>query len=818
MDSVKDALKKAASFRLSPRAKEHAMKDTTFVDGLRGIAAVLVVSSHIVLCYARELIPPCCAPNSETPYLFQRPIFRLVASGHSWVAVFFILMGFVNALKPIQLARAGQIEKALTKLASSSFSRIFRLVLPATAATIISWFICNIDLYRISSSSDAFWLKSNTPGASPSWTQALRDLLAGLKATWVFGDENPYDQPQWALVYLLQGSVMIISALTLVISMIPLWRTVTLFILAFWSLNWSWTIGDPWTGLCCFLGVALGELSLSDFPNAVASVSPYLSPPIILISLVMMSYPSSFSDRASWSKWFHEFGIRFLPVDYTASLDRMYGSLGGLLLMVGILISPHARWALSSRPLIWLGKVSFAIYLLHGMIVRTIFAWILHFGHPKELIPESTQNGAEYHVERYPVPGFSQRAFATIILALCVGAASHEWTMKMEPLFAKITTKLEGLVTGKFYIELKSKETRTPGVSQSSRIAKASAIGKRSISQNEDRTGIYAPIFIVVGDLPRFARNLSNSQQIQKRAVKVNSSQQRRRSLRLQTANHIQTRPSPPSSEARVEYWTNNGTWPTEGQEKTMDRFRDIVNHALARKRSGSLSRKRSNTSSQQPRDQKSSPYRHPLFEDQLKECGSFMDDYEGGITAQSEELCQTLLKAPQPSPEHTLFSDNNLFKKTCKITRGEDGTKVGASHLEILRENTNVCWVHAIPFIKPPDSRPAPPTYNMFFHCSPAKSNAKQLGLDIADRRNAHSQSVILRDLTPLFRLAGWEDELHQEINGFCPERLRFVASKESALSSTRYPLNLNFDVSNQSEPRFRDQKMASPRSGPSQ
>jgi len=91
----------------------------------------MVVSSHLVLCYARGLIPPCCAPGSASPSLFQRPVFRLVASGHSWVAIFFILMGFVNALKPIQLARDGQVDKALNKLASSSFGRIFRLVLPA---------------------------------------------------------------------------------------------------------------------------------------------------------------------------------------------------------------------------------------------------------------------------------------------------------------------------------------------------------------------------------------------------------------------------------------------------------------------------------------------------------------------------------------------------------------------------------------------------------------------------------------------------------------------------------------------------------------
>lgn len=393
---------------------------------------------------------------------------------------------------------------------------------------------------------------------------------------------------------------------------------------------------------------------------------------------------------------------------------------------------------------------------------------------------------------------------------------------------------------------------------------------------------MYAPTFVIVDDLTWLAKNLPNSQQIQKRAVKTrkrtrdpeNHTSTERPRERLQTRNLLQTKsdehaekrkrpqedevppsrasPEPSSkrirtsaapvskpvrktiSEARVDFWRENGTWPTEEQENTMDRFRDLVNHARARKRS--LRRKRSNASlntettqtqtpsSQQPRDQKSAPYKHPLFEEQLKECGSFMDDYKKGITAESEKLCQMLLKAPQPPPEHTLFSDDELFRKTCKRIRGENETKVvrdiaqlivpsaeiladkGAEHLEILRETTNVCWVNSITFINPPGSRPGPrpqpdfglgfkrdafnreqlqklqpyigdpladssliaATYNMYLPFLSSEVKCGAAGLDIADRQNAHTQSVILRGLHTLFRLVGRENELHQEINGF--------------------------------------------------
>ncbi|EXJ69441.1 uncharacterized protein A1O5_07477 [Cladophialophora psammophila CBS 110553] len=219
--------------------------------------------------------------------------------------------------------------------------------------------------------------------------------------------------------------------------MTPIWRMVTLFIPIYWSLNWSRLIGD----LCAASWASpLSELGLSDLPKVAAPYSPYLSPLIILVALLMMSYQST---------WLHDTGIKYFPLDTSEALDRMYGSLGGIILTLGILISPHARWTLSRSPLLWLRKVSFAIYLLHGTFLRTIFTSVLHFGHPKTLVPEYNADGAEYHVERYPVPGYFQCAVATVVLGGCVGVASQVWNRRLEPVFATITSKLEVMATGK---------------------------------------------------------------------------------------------------------------------------------------------------------------------------------------------------------------------------------------------------------------------------------------------------------------------------------------------------------------------------------
>lgn len=204
------------------------------------------------------------------------------------------------------------------------------------------------------------------------------------------------------------------------------------------------------------------------------------------------------------------------------------------------------------------------------------------------------------------------------------------------------------------------------------------------------------------------------------------------------------------------------------------------------------------------------------------------MDDHELGITPQSEEVCQQLRNGHQLTPENTLFSDDNLFQKTCRRLIGENESKVllgiselivpsaevltdqGAQHLSIIRESTNACWKLSITFINSPSTsvgsgsgpRPQPDstkafnrnafnkeqlrklepylsdlltessffaaTFRMYFPFLTCEIMCGESELRVADRQNAYSSSVLLLGLYKLFQLAGRERELHREINGF--------------------------------------------------
>ena len=152
------------------------------------MAALGVLSNHLTLCYANFLFRPCCYPDSEdskAPHLFQLPIFRLVAAGEAFVAMFLVLTGLTASHKALSYARTREPEKAYISIASSSFRRLPKLFFPATLATLFSWAVCNLGGYEVARNGDAWWMVALTPTMSYGpWYQVFLDGWLGIWVAW----------------------------------------------------------------------------------------------------------------------------------------------------------------------------------------------------------------------------------------------------------------------------------------------------------------------------------------------------------------------------------------------------------------------------------------------------------------------------------------------------------------------------------------------------------------------------------------------------------------------------------------------------------
>jgi len=419
--------------RLVSPLRAKSARETDWAAGLRGIAALGVLSSHLTLNFATGLVPPCDNGLDGPSRLFQRPIFRLIVQGHAWLAIFFVLMGFVNPLKPLSQAHRGNVEGALMTLAKSALNRTARVVLPASVVTVIAWLFCQFGLFELSRITGAFWIEANSPTRSESWRAAISDLVHALIDTYTKA-ENMYDQPQWALMWLLKGSMIIFLLLLVTVVTTTRFRLFT-----FMSLYcYFWLAGDGLVGINVVGGMILAEIQTLSLPPFQSRFLWLITLWTAFMGLWMMSYPSEYSFLVRWGRQMDAIGNIIFPNG--CDVSRFWASLGAQLLCFSIYFNNDLRTFFSIRPFTYLGDISFSIYLLHGTLMRSVLAWSA-FG-PQWLAGVDPVEG------KIPMPGHLHLLLVIPYFIFVTIWVSVWWTRKVEPLFQQATSIFQDIALG----------------------------------------------------------------------------------------------------------------------------------------------------------------------------------------------------------------------------------------------------------------------------------------------------------------------------------------------------------------------------------
>ncbi|KAJ5561749.1 hypothetical protein N7535_003790 [Penicillium sp. DV-2018c] len=423
---------------VDPATKQSALhiRPSSWADGLRGIAAVFVVSSHTCLSFARHLVPPSFAERGES-VLFQRPFFRLVIQGQAWVAIFVVLLGFVNSLKPLQLARRGATSDALAALSTGAFRRIGRLVAPAALVTILTWLLCQVGVFQFARRVDAYWLRTTSPEPSLSFVNAIADLVWQIARTWMHG-ENAYDQPQWALLFLLRGSLYVFMTLMALVNTTPLFRVCAqLFLYAY-----SWANLDGTVGINVFAGMILAELSFYNLtalqPRILFRILPY---GLVTLGLYICSYPDQFAGQTAWSSQLESLAEMLFPQG--AHVGRYYAGLGAQMICLGVILSASMRRILSHPVLLWLGSISFPLYLLHGPLMRSVLVYIIYLPMSVGFTPAVRADGTPDPESYIPTPNPLRLGIALVAFFVFLLYVVQQWAKHVEPRLGAATAAFE---------------------------------------------------------------------------------------------------------------------------------------------------------------------------------------------------------------------------------------------------------------------------------------------------------------------------------------------------------------------------------------
>lgn len=423
-----------------------------WVDGLRGIASALVVMTHLARAWDGELFSPT-SEEGAPPRLMQLPYLRILVQGRIGVTIFAFVTGYVCALKPIRLCRQGDQEAAFVSISKSALRRIPRLVLPAAAATAVSWLMAEFGFYAVAKHQGSWWVDVQSPNRIAYLGEALGNLVYNIVTTWTRSG-NDYDNNQWTLLPLLKGSILVYAFMLATAYVKPRYRIMASF--GFWV--YFYCANDSAFGMQFFWGTFIADLqnhpSTTEFISERPHLSKILSGLLIFIGLTFASFPEAHFEWMTWSRMLLDFMQPILPEK--PDFPRFASGIGLELISLGILLSPMLQRLLSGRYLLFLGRMSFAVYLLHGPLIKTTLTWML-FG--VQVPPDHENDKGEMEITRLEYPGNLTLIMWQFIWLPMLYCIAHLWMAYVDPWCEMMTNRLVEYVT----LDTSEKPSLLPG-------------------------------------------------------------------------------------------------------------------------------------------------------------------------------------------------------------------------------------------------------------------------------------------------------------------------------------------------------------------
>ncbi len=111
---------------------------------------------------------------------------------------------------------------------------------------------------------------------------------------------------------------------------------------------------------------------------------------------------------------------------------------------LAIFVSPQLKDWLSSKYLLWLGKHSFAVYLIHGTLIRSVMSWVMY----GMKIPGFHEEEREGKIVMVGDPRLTALPLINLVwivppFFVLTYALAHFWTNYVDPFCAKVTFKFE---------------------------------------------------------------------------------------------------------------------------------------------------------------------------------------------------------------------------------------------------------------------------------------------------------------------------------------------------------------------------------------
>ncbi|KAI1425351.1 acyltransferase family-domain-containing protein [Xylaria sp. FL1777] len=373
---------------------------TSWLDGLRGVAALFVVLHHMSLIWFPWDIHD--GWTNWNDHLIQLPIIRLIISGKANVMLFFVISGYALSWKPLHLIQNEEHLKMYQTLASSIFRRHSRLFIPAVIICSPAPVIAYLGGYSEQGISGAAIKPMNPPRFNTIWGQLgnyvetlmpLSDLYGPGPIAWIYSDSL------WTLPVEFKGSLVVFSlsiALSRCTTRSRVLITLCIALYSFWYLHW---------GEFLFLGgMLIVEGNLRSQRSASArepgldegeddvevTQDRWLCPmgfrsrvfrqicssAAFLAALFILSMPDH--NRHASESYGYKSLVQLIPAHFhdMGAANYFWQPMGAIFVVLVVDRSRFLQGIFTNRLAQYLGRVSFALYLVHMLILHSLGFWL----------------------------------------------------------------------------------------------------------------------------------------------------------------------------------------------------------------------------------------------------------------------------------------------------------------------------------------------------------------------------------------------------------------------------------------------------------
>ncbi|KAG9254587.1 acyltransferase family-domain-containing protein [Emericellopsis atlantica] len=364
---------------------------TAYLDGIRGLAALFVYFCHY--SYQAFTVAEGWGCDVTNYNLLKLPFLRLWYQGPAAVCVFFVISGYALSYRPLKLIRSHDMSGLASTMGSLTFRRWFRLFIPPIISTFMVLLLVQAGAYDATHdfASSSYYNKNVLEPHPERWASAYEQFWDWAWNMFQFihvwdwtahGGSTGYDVHLWTISVEYRCSMFLFLVIFATSQLRTLYRFATVL-----TVTWYTYRNSRWELVLFLCGMLIAEVDLirgahgqvpllpqeerqpvKTYPEIKTAIWSALG----ILSLYLLCQPDSRGEITPGWIWM----TAQIPEWWGADKYRYWQSAGAVLFILAVSQLPPWQKLFNTAVVQYFGKISYAIYLVHGPAMHVIgYRW-----------------------------------------------------------------------------------------------------------------------------------------------------------------------------------------------------------------------------------------------------------------------------------------------------------------------------------------------------------------------------------------------------------------------------------------------------------